>query len=84
MDRPVVTIYSLTSCSWCARTKSFFRARGVDPFVIEYDMAGPELQAKIAAEMSAAGAQGFPFVKIGGHVVKGYAPDEFDRLLKTG
>ena len=55
-----------------------------NPLVIEFDMAGPELQAKIAAEMNAAGAQGFPFVKIGGHVVKGYAPDEFDRLLETG
>ncbi len=84
MSTPVVIIYSLTTCSWCARTKAYFRQHGVNPLVIEFDMAGPELQAKIAAEMNAAGAQGFPFVKIGGHVVKGYAPDEFDRLLETG
>jgi len=80
---PVVTIYSLTTCGWSAKAKAYFRQRGLSPFVVEYDMAGPELQARIGAEMRAAGAQGFPFVKIGGHAVKGYAPDEYDRLLST-
>jgi hypothetical protein len=47
-------------------------------------MAGPDLQAKISAEMRGHGAQGFPFVKIGGRVVPGYDPDEYERLLRTG
>jgi glutaredoxin len=81
---PIVTIYSLTTCGWCAKAKAFFRARGVVPYVIEYDMAGADLQRKISAEMRQHGAQGFPFVKIGGHVVSGYGPEEYEKLLKVG
>lgn len=81
---PTVTIYSLTTCGWSAKAKAFFRGRGISPFVIEFDMAGPDLQAKISAEMRGHGAQGFPFVKIGGRVVPGYDPDEYERLLRTG
>lgn len=81
---PIVTIYSLTTCGWCAKAKGYFRERGINPFVIEYDMAGPELQAKISAELSEHGARGFPFVKIGAHVVPGYAPEDYEKLLKTG
>jgi hypothetical protein len=46
-------------------------------------MAGPDLQAKISAEMRQHGATGFPFVKIGGHVVPGYSPHDYDRLLSA-
>jgi glutaredoxin len=81
---PIVTIYSLTTCGWCTKAKGFFRERGINPFVIEYDMAGPELQAKISAELREHGAQGFPFVKIGAHVVPGYAPEDYEKLLKAG
>ena len=48
---PPVTIYSLTTCGWSKKTKAFFKQHGVDAFVIEYDMAGPDLQRKISAEM---------------------------------
>ncbi len=82
--RPTVVIYSLTTCQWCARAKAFFRARGIAPLVVEYDMAGPDLQAKVAAELRAHGATGFPFVKIDGRVVPGYDPGEYERLLRAG
>lgn len=79
---PPVTIYSLTTCGWSKKAKAFFRQRGVDAYVIEYDMVSPDLQQKIAAEMRLQGADGFPFVKIGGSVVKGYDPERFEQLLK--
>jgi arsenate reductase-like glutaredoxin family protein len=82
MASPTVTIYSLTTCGWSAKAKSFFRQRGISPLVIEYDMAAADLQQKIAAEMRQHGAQGFPFVKIDGHVVPGYSPEDYERLLK--
>jgi len=84
VDTPVVTIYSQTTCGWSAKAKAWFRQRGISPFIIEYDLAGPELQAKIAAELRQHGARGFPFVKIGGAVVPGYAPEEYERLLAGG
>ena len=80
---PTVVIYALTTCGWCAKAKAFFRARGIDPFVVEYDMAGPDLQARIATEMREHGADGFPFVKIGGHVVRGFSPAEYERYLRA-
>ena len=84
MRAPPVTIYSLTTCGWSRKAKAYFKERGVDFHAIEYDMAGPELQQKISAEMSKEGADGFPFVRIGGRVVKGYDPATYDRLLKRG
>jgi glutaredoxin len=78
---PPVTVYSLTTCGWSRKAKSYFKQRGVTAFVIEYDTAGPDLQHKIDAEMQKEGAQGFPFVRIGGRAVKGYDPAAYDRLL---
>jgi glutaredoxin len=78
---PPVTIYSLTTCGWSAKAKSYFRDRGVQAFVIEYDTVGPDLQRKISEEMRKEGANGFPFVRIGGQVVKGYDPARFQALL---
>jgi glutaredoxin len=82
MTPPPVTIYSLTTCGWSRKAKAYFNERGVDFYVIEYDMAGPDLQQKISAEMRQNGAEGFPFVKIGGHIVKGYDPARYEQLLK--
>jgi glutaredoxin len=79
---PPVTIYSLTTCGWSRKAKDFFGQRGIDAFVIEYDTAGSDLQRKISAEMKAEGASGFPFVRIAGQVVKGYDPENYERLLK--
>ena len=79
---PPVTIYSLTTCGWSRKAKDFFLQRGIDAFVIEYDTAGPDLQRKIGAEMQEHGAEGFPYVKIGAQVVKGYDAESFARLLK--
>jgi glutaredoxin len=82
MTSPPVTIYSLTTCGWSRKAKAYFQERGVDFHAIEYDMAGPELQQKISAEMRQNGADGFPYVKIGGHIVKGYDPALYEQWLK--
>ncbi len=79
---PTVIIYSLTTCTWCAKAKDFFRQRGISPYVVEFEMAGLELKRKMAAEMRQVGANGFPFVKIGGYAVSGYDPERFEQLLK--
>ncbi len=82
MDKtPPVTVYSLTTCGWSRKAKEYFKQRGIKASVIEYDTAGPDLQQKISAEMHKEGADGFPFVRIGGKVVKGYDPGAYDRLL---
>ena len=57
---PAVTIYSLTTCGWSRKAKAYFKERGVDFYAIEYDMAGPDLQHKISAEMRQNGPMGSP------------------------
>jgi glutaredoxin len=81
MATPPVTIYSLSTCGWSTKAKAFFRQRNVNAFVFDYDKVGPELQHKIDEEMRQHQATGFPFVKIGRHVVKGFDPAAFSRLL---
>ena len=83
MTTPPVTIYSLTTCQWSRKAKAFFTERGIEFYAIEYDMAGPDLKQKIAAEMRQHGADGFPYVKIGRQVVRGFDPASFERLLKA-
>lgn len=78
---PTVIIYSLTTCTWCAKAKDFFWQRGIFPYVVEFEMAGLELKRKMAAEMRQVGAKGFPFVKIGGYAVSGYDPERYEKLL---
>jgi glutaredoxin len=78
---PTVIIYSLATCTWCARAKTFFRDRGISPYVIEFDMAGLDLKRKMAAEMRQAGSNGFPFVRIGREAVSGYDPERYEELL---
>jgi glutaredoxin len=82
MANPPVTIYSLTTCGWSAKTKKYFKDKGVEAFVFEYDQQDRELRRKIDEEMKSHGASGFPFVKIGRAIVKGYNPEAFERLLR--
>jgi glutaredoxin len=81
MVEPTVIIYSLATCTWCAKAKAFFRDRGISPYVIEFDMAGLDLKRKMAAEMRQTGANGFPFVRIGRDAVSGYDPQRYEELL---
>ncbi len=82
MSAPPVTIYSLSTCAWSRKAKAYFKQRGVDFNAVEYDMAGADLQRKISAEMRQNGADWFPYVKIGGHTVKGCDPARYEKLLK--
>ena len=84
MAYPPVTIYSLTNCSWSAKTKKWFGDKGIAAQVFAYDRQDRELRRTIDEEMKGYGASGFPFVKIGSKVVKGYNPDAFERLLGGG
>ncbi len=81
MAKPPVLIVSLTTCGHCAEAEAFFRQRGIEPTVIEFDKVGPALKRKIAADMRAHEVDGFPFVMIGGVAVNGYSPLRFEQLL---
>jgi len=79
--RPV-TIYALSTCPWCTKTKRFFEKRKVPYECIDYDLADPETQEEILREMNELGATNFPCVRIGDVVIEGYDPERFEAALE--
>ncbi len=77
-----VTIYALSTCLWCKKTKKYFEEKKIPFEAVDYDKQDEDRQEKMMQEMRGAGCTGsFPFVNIGGTCVQGYDPEEFERLL---
>ena len=78
-----VSLYTLSTCPWCRKAKQFFAERNVPFTYIDYDLADEATQGKILQELDAAGATGFPFVRIGDKVVAGYQPELYSKALRS-
>jgi glutaredoxin len=79
-----VSIYTISTCPMCRKTKEFFRSRDIPFDFIDFDLASESEQNKIASEiMKGTGDIGFPFVRIGDVVVIGFNPERFEQLLKS-
>jgi glutaredoxin len=76
-----VTMYALSTCPWCRKTKKFFTEHNVPFSNIDYDLADEATQARISQELDAAGASGFPFVRIGDESISGYQPARYAKAL---
>jgi len=74
-------MYALSTCPWWPETKKFFTEHNVPFSYIDYDLADEATQAKISEELDAAGATGFPFVRIGEEIITGYQPERYSRAL---
>ncbi len=76
-----ISMYTLSTCPWCRRTKKFFTEHDVPFDFIDYDLADEETQKRIIDDMNRHKASGFPFVKINGDTVEGYNPERYTNLL---
>ncbi len=76
-----VKMYTLSTCPWCKKTKSFFREHEIPFEYTDYDLTDDETREEILKEMRNHGANGFPYVKIGEDIVVGYNPKEFSNLM---
>ena len=76
-----VSMYTLSTCPWCRKTKKFFTEHNIPFEFTDYDLADEATQDQIMEELDAAGASGFPFVRIGNQIVVGYQPDVYARLM---
>jgi glutaredoxin len=76
-----VIVYTLSTCPWCRKTKKFFADHQIPFTYIDYDLADDVTQEKILQELDAAGATGFPFVRIDNEVIAGYQPERYSRAL---
>jgi glutaredoxin len=64
-----VSMYTLSTCPWCRKTKKFFSDHNIQFTYIDYDLADEATQERTSQELDAAGATGFPFVKIDDEVI---------------
>ncbi|WP_370572735.1 glutaredoxin family protein [Methanomethylovorans sp.] len=79
-----ITMYTLSTCPWCKKAKSFFDEKHIPYEYIDYDKASKEVQEEIRNECKARGENiSFPFVIIGDSVVVGYNPEKFMKLLES-
>ncbi|AKB61561.1 glutaredoxin family protein [Methanosarcina mazei] len=79
-----ISIYIISTCPVCLKTKEFFRTRGIPFDFVDFDLASEKEQDRIAAEMvNGTCDTGFPFVRIGDVVVIGFSPERFEQLLKS-
>ncbi len=76
-----VSMYTLSTCPWCRKTKEWFSQHHIPFEDIDYDLADEATQKRIMRELDAERANGFPFVRIGDQVVVGYQPDRYAKLL---
>ena len=76
-----VTLYALSTCPWCKKSKQYFSEHHVPVDATDYDLADEANQVRIMRDLDAAGASGFPFVRIGGEAVEGYQPARYAELL---
>ncbi len=83
VNRGRVTLYALSTCVWCKKTRALLEELGV-AYDYEYvDLAPPARQAEIEAELTRLGARlAYPTIIYEGTVVTGYRPDEIRRLLR--
>ncbi|CAJ38026.1 glutaredoxin family protein [Methanocella arvoryzae] len=79
-----ISMYTLSTCPFCRKTKKYFRDRGIQFDYIDYDTADEKEQERIAADMMKHTDHiAFPFVRIGDTVVIGFNPDRYELLLKS-
>ena len=76
-----VSMYALSTCPWCKKTKKFFTENNIQFDFIDYDLADAAAQKRIIADMERYGATGFPFVMIEDDTIEGYNPDRYKQLL---
>ena len=80
---PKVSMYTLSTCPWCRKTKQFFRDRNISFDFIDYDLADNAEQDRIVTDMRKHTSHiSFPYVVIGDKVVQGYNPEQYEQILK--
>ena len=76
-----IIVYTLSTCPWCRKTKNFFNEHKIPFTFSDYDLADDPTQRRFSQELDAAGATGFPYVRIDDEVIVGYQPERYSKAL---
>jgi len=78
-----VMLYALSTCMWCARTKSLLGELGVDYEYVDVDLAPENAQAELLETINVLNPNGgFPVVVINGNAIVGFKPEEISEACK--
>ena len=76
----VVTVYSTSTCPWCARTKAFLKEKGV-----KFKDVNVERDEKAAQEMiKKSGQMGVPVIDFNGKIIVGFDQSALEREIGKG
>lgn len=82
-DKGKITLYALSTCGWCARTKQLLKDLGVDHSYIYVDLLPPGEREEAFLEVEKYNPRGsFPTLVIGEKVIVGYREDEIREALR--
>ena len=80
-----ITIYSLSTCIWCRKTKQFLKDSGLKYEAVDVDLLGLAEKEKVMDEIRKWNPScSFPTVVINRkHCVVGFDPDKIKKHLKS-
>ena len=73
-----VVLYSAEWCGWCKKAR-----RHLDAMGINYEIRDIDIPANLNDLVAKTGQKGIPVLDVGGRVVTGFSPDEYDRLIRA-
>lgn len=77
-----ITLYALSTCGWCARTKELLKELGVDHSYVYVDLLPPEEMEDALREVEKFNPRGsFPTLVIGEKVIVGFREQEIREAL---
>lgn len=78
-----ITLYALSTCGWCRKTKELLDAKQVAYKFIYVDRCEGDERTEVTARMRELNPRGsFPTMQIDGEVVVGFDEERIEELLK--
>jgi len=73
-----VVLYSADWCGWCKKAK-----RHLDGLGINYEIRDIDIPQNLDDLVAKTGQKGIPVLDVGGRIVTGFAPKEYDQLIRS-
>ena len=73
----MVQLYTLSTCPWCKRLKSFLEKEGIPYSFLDVDLLQGEERDRALKEIDAVSRErSFPLTLVNGRLIKGFDPDQ--------
>jgi len=73
-----IVLYSAEWCGWCRKARSHLDGRGVD-----YELRDIDRPQNLQELVAKTGQKGIPVLDVGGRVVTGFSPTQYDELIRN-